>query len=168
MLLQAAAAAATTTAKGMRLPRAHTTPQKDFVIPLAVRLIAEFEIDDLSGSRVNAPDYAGTPNLSYEEANWARMSPRAREAQNRLREARRQADEKRKAHGLDELHVHKAQTPIPEPEVDLYVPPQPQVRETISITRLAGVAGLLFEFCTEGQRAQNLETAARKWLEQQR
>ena len=49
------------------------------------------------------------PGKSYEEVHWATLSPRYREAHNRLRKARGQA-------------------PIPPPQVDLYKPPPPQIR----------------------------------------
>jgi hypothetical protein len=48
--------------------------------------------------------------MSYEEANWSRLSPVAREVHNRLR-------------------VAKGLSPIPPPVNDLYVPPKaPQIR----------------------------------------
>lgn len=50
-----------------------------------------------------------SPGSTYEEANWAHLSPAFRAAHNRLRRQR----------GL---------SPISEPEVDLYVPPKAAVR----------------------------------------
>lgn len=48
--------------------------------------------------------------MSYEEANWAKLSPRFREAHNRLR-------------------VLKGMPPIPPPKKDLYVAPRgPKVK----------------------------------------
>ena len=44
---------------------------------------------------------------SYEESHWAHLSPRFREAHNRLR-------------------ATKGLPPIPDPKVDLYVPPPPR------------------------------------------
>jgi hypothetical protein len=43
---------------------------------------------------------------SYEELNWAKLSPTFRRAHNRLR-------------------IQRGLSPIPEPKVDLYVPPPP-------------------------------------------
>lgn len=45
--------------------------------------------------------------MSYEESNWAKLSPAFRDAHNRLRQAR-------------------GQETIPPPKVDLYVKPQPR------------------------------------------
>lgn len=48
--------------------------------------------------------------MTYEEANWAKLSPKFRDAHNRLRQAR-------------------GQETLPPPKIDLYVPPPPrQVR----------------------------------------
>lgn len=66
----------------------------------------------------------GGSRLTYEEANWAKLSPAFREAHNRLRQAR----------GLDTL---------PPPAVDLYVKPRqpllrpfdPADKEFIKVTR---------------------------------
>lgn len=59
--------------------------------------------------------------MSYEAENWARLSPRFRQAHNRLRAAR----------GI---------APIPEPEVDLYVPPPAREIETFDPRSEEGVA----------------------------
>jgi hypothetical protein len=56
--------------------------------------------------------HEGAQRLTYEEANWAKLSPTFRAAHNRLRQAR----------GL---------SPLPPPAVDLYVaPPKPVIRPT--------------------------------------
>jgi hypothetical protein len=55
------------------------------------------------------PRPSASPGQSYEETRWARLSPAFRAAHNRLRMMR----------GL---------SPVPEPAVDLYVPPQAAVR----------------------------------------
>jgi hypothetical protein len=62
--------------------------------------------------------------IDFEEANWARLSPAFRAAHNRLRQAR----------GVE---------PLPEPKIDLYVPPRgprplpfdPTNREFVAATR---------------------------------
>jgi hypothetical protein len=55
------------------------------------------------------PDRPPNDAATYEEANWAKLSPAFRAAHNR----------RLKARGL---------SPLPEPEVDLYVPPQAAIR----------------------------------------
>ena len=47
----------------------------------------------------------GRGNKTYEEVNWAKLSPNFRLAHNRLRQM-------------------KGLSPIPEPKIDLYVPPK--------------------------------------------
>jgi hypothetical protein len=73
----------------------------------------ERRLAELKAKRAALPSYApvGTPIDSgdYTTANWARMSPAARAAHNKLRAV-------------------QGKTPIPEPTNDLYVAPKPALR----------------------------------------
>jgi hypothetical protein len=66
------------------------------------------------------------PEKSYEEANWATLSPTYRAAHNRLRQRR-------------------GQSPIPDPQVDLYKPRPPAMRPFNPNDREALAAGRGFE-----------------------
>jgi hypothetical protein len=60
---------------------------------------------------------------SYEEANWAKLSPMFRQTHNRLRKQR-------------------GMSPIPEPKVDLYVPPKMRKIEKVDETNPEAVAAM--------------------------
>lgn len=72
-----------------RLP-VHATPIAHDDVPLMVERVEQ---------------QTAETGQSYEEANWAKLSPHFRKVHNRLRQM-------------------KGMSPIPEPKVDLYVPPQ--------------------------------------------
>jgi len=77
----------------------------------------------------DAPGSAAVPYAAgtgtYEAANWAKLSPAAREAHNRLRQSRGEA-------------------PIPPPAVDLYVPPSAPTIRPVGVDKEAAAAARQF------------------------
>src|SRR4029077_9154851 len=120
--------------------------EKDATAVYAYQLLTDFpprrRIPAQRGSVAIAND-----GRSYEEANWARLSPTFRTVHNRLRQLR-------------------GMPTIPPPEIDLYVPPErsrSEFRAPSHSSRgpFVSVAKLLFEFFT-GTANANLEWSCRK------
>lgn len=78
-------------------------------VPVLIERLAKTEQGHFDATQ------SGDNRLTYEEANWARLSPQFRAAHNRLRIAR-------------------GWSPIPEPKIDLYVKPQAPLIKPIDYT----------------------------------